>query len=328
MVNTEDVRVAYRLILDRVPENEDVVIEHTKRYNSIAELRDAFLNSPEFQHTPRRYTSPGLPYWEGNVVEVDASPSELSAMIRRVTEAWSHFGTSEPLWSVVTKEEFRAAALGAHEDAFYNSGRNDLLRLVRAAQRCGVTLSRYEDCFELGCGVGRLTVWLSELFPGRVIAADISPPHLDLANQTLRRFGRQNVELVQFRDFSDFDLLPDFDVFMSLIVLQHNPPPVIALLLKTILRKLRPGGVAYFQVPTFFINYRFTVDEYLRSPTPAGHMEMHFLPQHVLFDIIEQSDCRLLEIREDDLTGNSEMLSNSLLVSKASTCGPVADEQR
>src|SRR6266536_4485241 len=177
MVSTEDVRAAYRLILDRAPENEDVVIEHAKRYNSIAELRDAFLNSPEFQHTPRRYSSPDLPYWESDVVEVDASDAELSEMINHVTETWSHLGVSEPHWSVVTKEQFRARTIGAHEDAFYTSGRSDLLRLERAAQRCGVTLARYKDCFELGCGVGRLTVWLSELFRGRVIAADISPPH-------------------------------------------------------------------------------------------------------------------------------------------------------
>jgi SAM-dependent methyltransferase len=316
MVSTEDVRAAYRLILDRAPENEDVLIEHARRYNSVAELRDAFLNSAEFQHLPHRYTSPALPYWEGSVVEVDASSDELSEMIRRVTQTWRHLGTNEPYWSVVTREQFRAATIGAHEDAFYDSGQKDLLRLKRAAQRCRITLARYKDCFELGCGVGRLTVWLAHLFSGRVIAADLSAPHLDLAKQALQRFGRQNVEVVQLREFSDFEILPDYDVFISLIVLQHNPPPVIALLLKTVLRKLRPGGVAYFQVPTFFHSYGFTVEEYLSNPTAAGQMEMHVFPQQALFEIIEQSDCRLLEIREDDLSGNSAMLSNSLLVSK------------
>jgi SAM-dependent methyltransferase len=209
-------------------------------------------------------------------------------------------------------------------DAFYNSGHRDLLRLKRAAQRCGINLARYEDWFELGCGVGRLTIWLSQLFSGRITAADISVPHLDLARRALQGFGCQNVELVQLRDFADFDLLPDFDVFMSLIVLQHNPPPVTALLLRTVLGKLRQEGIAFFQVPTFLPGYRFTVDEYLNSPKSPRQMEMHFFPQRALFEIVEHSDCQILEIREDDLTGDSTMVSNSLLVQKMSAAGSEA----
>lgn len=50
MASTEDVTLAYRLILDRAPENNDILIKQAKRYNSIAELGDAFWNSPELQH--------------------------------------------------------------------------------------------------------------------------------------------------------------------------------------------------------------------------------------------------------------------------------------
>ena len=40
------------------------------------------------------------------------------------------------------------------------------------------------------------------------------------------------------------------DLVYSLIVLQHNPPPVIRLIVRAFLKALNPGGVAYFQVPT------------------------------------------------------------------------------
>jgi hypothetical protein len=37
-----------------------------------------------------------------------------------------------------------------------------------------------------------------------------------------------------------------FDFFYSVIVLQHNPPPVIVHMLKTVFAQLNPGGIGYF----------------------------------------------------------------------------------
>jgi hypothetical protein len=99
-------------------------------------------------------------------------------------------------------------------------------------------------------------------------------------------------------------------------VLQHNPPPLIAALLTRLLNKLRPGGVAYFQVPTYRLNYRFLVDEYLRTASPMDGIEMHVIPQWVLFDILHRCGCRLLECREDHWTGDPRMISNSIFLRK------------
>jgi hypothetical protein len=43
---------------------------------------------------------------------------------------------------------------------------------------------------------------------------------------------------------------------------------------------------------------------------------MHVLPQAVLFRLIEESDCELLDLREDDSTGSMDSVSNCLLVRK------------
>ena len=48
MVTQDEVRWAYRLFLDREPENEDV-INHLQRTASIRELRRIFITSPEYQ---------------------------------------------------------------------------------------------------------------------------------------------------------------------------------------------------------------------------------------------------------------------------------------
>jgi len=46
-------------------------------------------------------------------------------------------------------------------------------------------------------------------------------------------------------------------------VLQHNPPPLIAMILARLLAGLAPGGVAYFQVPVWLPGYRFRVADLL-----------------------------------------------------------------
>jgi SAM-dependent methyltransferase len=317
MVSTEDVKAAYRLILGRAPENDDVLARHAKQYQSLDELRQAFFNSPEFQHMPWRQPRPVAPLdWGNSVVETDASPAQLTEMIRRTETTWQHLGQSEPHWSVLVNDRFRTEQIGQNEDLFYETGRIYLLCLQRTAERCGVALNDYRDCFELGCGVGRLTVFLADQFE-KVIAADISAAHLKIAQATLDRFGRTNVSLAHITSLGDLDTLPEFDLFTSMIVLQHNPPPVIALLLERMLRKLRPGGAAYFQVPTFITDYRFVVSEYLGQANPTGEMEMHPLPQRVLFDIIERCGCRLLEIREDDAIGHGPTVSNTIFLGKS-----------
>ena len=101
-----------------------------------------------------------------------------------------------------------------------------------------------------------------------------------------------------------------------MIVLQHNPPPVIGILLKKILSKLREGGIAYFQVPTYALGYRFDSKTYLRDFIGNMRMEMHVYPQHKLFELIRKQGCRVVEMREDNLVGNRNMISNSILVMK------------
>jgi SAM-dependent methyltransferase len=318
MVCAEDVRAAYRLILGREPENEEVLARHARQAASVADLMRAFLGSPEF----RGRTAAPLPFrplhWPQLEVEVDASPSQLAAIMRHIESNWQRLGLSEPHWSVVTAEEFRASNIATTEQRFFETGKDFGEVLQRTAERCGVGLGNFATCFELGCGLGRLTVWLADLFE-RVVAADISRPHLDRAREALNSRQRTNVDLFHINSFGAIDAVPAFDVFISVIVLQHNPPPLIAALLKAILSKLRPGGIAYFQVPTYSPGYRFHIDEYLHNASFGGdtQIEMHVIPQHRLFDILERSGCCLLECREDAwVSGIPEMISNSIFVKK------------
>ena len=216
---------------------------------------------------------------------------------------------------MLTNEKFRARSIGGNEAAFYASGQGSAALMSSAALRSGIDLAEFKTCFELGCGLGRVTVWLAEIFP-HLLAADISAPHLALAREAAKRFGRKNIDFMKLGTMSELSLIPKFDAFFSIIVLQHNPPPVIHYILGIMMEKLNPGGVAFFQVPTYWRGYTFDASDYARNINHSAHMEMHVLPQDALFALIEEKGCRVLEIAEDGATGIPDMVSNSLLVQK------------
>lgn len=66
---------------------------------------------------------------------------------------------------------------------------------------------------------------------------------------------------------------------------------------------LNPGGIAYFQVPTYQRGYYFSCTGYLTNFGGKKGMEMHVLPQAEVFNIADQADAQVLEIFEDSWTG-------------------------
>jgi SAM-dependent methyltransferase len=253
--------------------------------------------------------------WPPIRVELDADANALLAMHAHVNQTWSRLGSVEPYWSVLTHPEYRTEAFSAHAEQFFESGKSGIEDFRAFALRSGLHLSANQVCFELGCGVGRLTAWLSPIF-SRVIAADISANHLRLAETALDQRGIRNVSFLQLNKLNDLETVSGFDVFFSVIVLQHNPPPIIAYMLRTILGRLNANGLGYFQVPTYSRNYDFRMDKYLSEIQHGQNMEMHVLPQQHVLDIIYECDCKLLEIREDGWTGQQDGISNTLLIQK------------
>ena len=85
---------------------------------------------------------------------------------------------------------------------------------------------------------------------------------------------------------------------------------------RKVLETLNPGGVAYFQVPTYRPGYSFEINSYIESPM-KGSFEMHMFPQRSLFELLEDKGCRILEMRENAAAGaHRHFVSNALLVQK------------
>lgn len=319
MISHEAVIYAYRLLFGREPENEVVVNHYATEVSDIRALRELFINSAEFQEKIQQSLAPRAPRpsFSGPAMRVDltTSPDKLEALFAKVSDQWHHLGETEPHWSVLTNNSYFQNTFHMNREAFYASGDSEVKMFESTLARAGVRLEGLRRCVELGCGVGRVTAPLASRF-AEVVGVDISAAHLRVAQEHFTAKGLSNVQCKQLGSVGGVAELGSFDVLYSRIVLQHNPPPVMLRLLTDLLAQLKPGGVAFIQLPTYKAGYHFRIDDYLAQHNTTT-MEMHFLPQAALLDVIAQQGCRVLEIREDDSIGLSvTAVSNTLLLQK------------
>lgn len=326
-VSRDEIMSAYRWVLGRNPSSEE--IEPWLGVGSAADLRRIFLRSPEFaasapgcdsqSSAKSRSHSDSLPHDLAPAhVEWETDSRTSAGLLDHVASTWNKLGRERPHWSVLSSDDFLPGRIETTADAFYASGATDANRIVSALARHGIRMADMKSVVEFGCGVGRVTPYLARTFPS-VTACDISESHLRLACDTVRRSGHTNVHFQLTRP-PDFGLNGSFDLWFSCLVLQHNPPPVIAMILRQAFARLAPGGVAMFQVPTYSLGYQFATQAYLASPTATGTIEVHCLPQAVVFHLAHQAGCVPLELREDGLMGPpSAWLSNTFLFRKPHT---------
>jgi 2-polyprenyl-3-methyl-5-hydroxy-6-metoxy-1,4-benzoquinol methylase len=315
-ITPQSVIWAYRLFLDREPENRAVVQDKVRRLTNTQELRREFMNSAEFKERNEGFPPPAFSGNEPRMpIEEVQSGHDLQALLSHIHKVWEYLGKTEPHWSVLAAEQFKRSNIQKSEDIFYDSGRNDVATLFNTLDRNAIDYTTFKTCLEYGCGLGRVTRWLAERFE-KVFAYDISRPHLQGAKNYLTKVGIRNVVFHHISKIQDIENLPKADLVYSVIVLQHNPPPVIGLIIKNLVKALNPGGVAFFQVPTYMIGYRFSLQEYLANEATKHEMEMHVLPQSKIFDIVMKEGGKPVEVFEDNWTGLRCVRSNTFLIQK------------
>lgn len=312
---------AYRLLLEREPENRQVIDDKLIRFKSTHDLRKEFLYCQEYlAANPEAHTATLSGHEPPLEIEEDLSPEQQEALFRHIQSTWQHLGETEPHWSVLTHDVYLQAQLSQSE--FYASGRIEAERLIKTLERNRLDPADFTTCLEYGCGLGRVTEWLARRFT-RVTGCDISASHLQLAERHLQEQKLDNVDLLQIRQPEDLFKLPQVDLIFSIIVLQHNPPPLIALTLKQLVASLNPGGVAMFQLPTYSMSYRFRLQDYLKNRVGSQKMEMHIFPQHRVLDIVYAGGARVIEILEDDhFATRSKEVSNTFLIQKSALPDP------
>ncbi len=218
-----------------------------------------------------------------------------------------------------TAPEFAPENIGANLGLFEASGDGDVAALLALLARHGLTPERLPRVVDFGCGVGRMTRPLARVFR-HVTGCDVSPPHLALARDATG--AGVNYALV---GVPDFGMTAPFDLWFSTLTLQHNPPPVITVMLRRMFALLAPGGVAVFQLPTDRIGYGFDPAAYLAAPPGPEPMEIHVLPQAVVFALAAEAGCVAVEVREDGLVWPPTLcLSNTFVFAKPGSAAVAA----
>ena len=308
MATITEVQQAFHFLLGRAPSAEEANVWVTIRSDA---LRGELMATEEF-----RTALPGdairmplnLPVPE-SVWSVDDATA--AALLARVQAHWIRLGEERPYWSSDMRPEFTPENFDANRELFVASGQGEVSALVTVLARYGYTPDQLPRVFEFGCGAGRIVGPLARAFK-YVTGCDISPRHLALARAGTG--ARVNYALATMPHFG---MVAPFDLWFSTQTLQHNPPPLTALILRRAFALLAPGGVAVFQLPTERAGYRFEPLDYLAAANDPATTEIHALPQAVVFALALEAGCRPVEVREDGLVWPpTACLSNRFIIVK------------
>ncbi len=308
----------YRLFLDREPESEQTIKNRTGVFKSSKLLRQHFLSSEEFiAKNPEWNLFFYLGLSPRMEVSTELDGKQQKEFIQHVQKTWEELGHSDPHWSVLSQDSYRSNKIEKSQSEFNKSAEIDMMILDLTLKRNVIDLKSFHSCREFGCGVGRVTRLLADRF-NQVEGVDISRMHLEIAKKSIEEEGLTNVDFRHVNDPAVLADLPKTDFLFSVMVLQHNPPPIMALLLGNLLNSLNSNGVALIQIPTYKRTYSFDVDTYIDSPPfEEDELEMHYLPQSKVFEIIDEADCRPIEVIEDNYIGRrGNELSNTFLIRK------------
>lgn len=231
----------------------------------------------------------------------------MDNQFRDLTTSWTQLGETDVYWSVLTRDPFRAKNITKenHLTEFFDIGKKDFAYLEALIQKYGFTFSG-KTVLEFGCGVGRLLLPCSEVAK-EVIGIDISKPHLDLAKKTIPQGT--------FYLLDSYHALPVLsekpDIIYSIIVLQHNRPPLMKQYIRLLLHTLSDNGLAILHAPYHIDNYTFDNERYKGRIA----MEMHCVARKEVKQIIQECGCVLLGMDDLDRCGGN-ILNTTYIIHK------------
>lgn len=140
-----------------------------------------------------------------------------------------------------------------------NLGREDLKRGLQFTQ---VSPSPDQTVIDIGCGIGRMSQALGELY-GRVIGVDISTALIEEARR------KNTAEHISFELLDDGRLplatLPPADIVFSYEVLYLLPPEILLNYFRDSFTALKPGGSLVFQLNLTPMTWKTHLAVYFRG---------------------------------------------------------------
>ncbi len=165
---------------------------------------------------------------------------------------WDELADIDTKWAILTDNKNKYWKWENKE--FFESGREQVRCLFQLLRDLNITIE-FNNALDFGCGIGRVTIALSEYF-NKVYGIDISKKMIFKAKTYSDKdniiFHHNTNDNLSFLNSSQFNLV------YSIITLQHIPDKnTIKFYLKEFIRLLKPGGLLFFQLPTIPAYNRF-----------------------------------------------------------------------
>jgi len=222
--------------------------------------------------------------------------------IKHVQKTYEDYGQVDPLYAVLSCKDEKNNRWDV--ERFFETGQKEIRGVMKHLRSLGAGMNR-SRAMDFGCGVGRLTQALCEEFE-LVIGIDISSSMIAKANE-LNQFG----DRCQYRVNTSADLTQlatnSFDFVYSNISLQHTPPESSANYIAEFFRILKPGGVAFFQIPSgprhepgsigtkIYAFKHGPLRRFWKRLRGLPTVEMHYIHHSLVERIIKDSGAKLID---------------------------------
>jgi SAM-dependent methyltransferase len=236
-ITREHVIWAYRLFLDREPENEAVVSANASVWDTTEELRAHFLSSQEFQSK-----NPDVSI---RVLAPDGLPIPPASLITLVA------GIPDVSW-------------------FIKGGELATRSIVDTLEKNGIAVDDLKAILDFGCGCGRVTRHWRSLSSGRICGSDYNPELVDWCADNLDFAEFRVNDLTPPLSFED----ATFDFVYALSVFTHLPEDLQAPWMQELARVLRPGGFLLFTAHGEHYLNELTPDE--KERFKRGQLVVHY----------------------------------------------------
>jgi SAM-dependent methyltransferase len=292
------IRMLYRVLLNREADSGGLWHKTQSLLNgtTLSDQIKAFILSPEFAAKGSSSFEDALPIeWK---IEEESLPI-VTQLFDKSSEYWRMIADrkDELYFSVITDNKYKKQLSTEERKQFLHTGKRFVDFCIMKMRSLGLGDLQNKKCLDFGCGVGRLTLNLASNFK-KVFAVDFSKAHIGALQDNKRQFFTEldgRVETIYLDTIYSLDTLPKVSGIISFITLQHNPPPVMAYILRALLDVLVRGGIACIHIPIYHPFYKFDTHNYLENPLGGRDMEMHILPRANIEKIADESGCVIAE---------------------------------
>lgn len=300
-----DVAQCYSLFLEREVENASIAVMQMANASTLWELIRRFAASTEAVRR-RIHRASGMiaDMYDPASICLDASEEQRADLLLRTVARWERDGRG-----VAYDQLFRDPRLFDERSAKWNRARRfeigaeELDRVFAVARRNGISLDPGASVLALGCDVGFLAAAVTDRL-GRFVGVEVGKAALERAQGAIDSDSLNGCELLALRDFLDAGSGTRCDIFHSVMLLQHAPPPVMEVLLDRCLALVEPGGYAHFQLPCHIYEYHYATDAYLAAaPASDRSGEIHALPQSSVHQLLAKHGLVLIEVTPDHRLG-------------------------